>query len=170
MKRNFIKRIVAFLSVTCICVGFASCKLKDKINDWFDDKVNDIVDSVVEDLSTSDSSSSDDDTSHDKEDSSVGDSSSSDLHEHSYNVRYRVEPDCYTQGVKIYECSCGDVYMKKTPTYHIWGGDEYSFMCDICEETPSEWWVSEVYPLIEAGEVTEEEVESGDVWVRYYEG
>ena len=78
MKRNFIKRIVAFLSVACICVGFASCKLKDKFNNWFDDKVNDIVDSVVEDLSTSDSSSSDDDTSHNKEDSSVGDSSSSD--------------------------------------------------------------------------------------------
>lgn len=78
MKRNFIKRIVAFLSVACLCVGFASCKLKDKFNNWFDDKVNDIVDSVVEDLSTSDSSSGDDDMSHDKEDSSVGDSSSSD--------------------------------------------------------------------------------------------
>lgn len=140
MKNNIIKSITAVLSLTCLCASFGGCKVKDTIDGWFN---KDKAESSVEDVP---------------------------LHEHSYDVRYRVEPDCYTQGVKIYECSCGDVYMKKTPTYHIWGGDEYSFMCDICEETPSEWWVSEVYPLIEAGEVTEEEVESGDVWVRYYEG
>ena len=149
MKNKIIKSITAVLSLTCLCASFGGCKVKDTIDGWFN---KDKAESSVADLPLQ---------------SSVEDVP---LHEHSYDVRYRVEPDCYTQGVKIYECSCGDVYMKKTPTYHIWVGDEYSFMCDICEETPSEWWVSEVYPLIEAGEVTEEEVESGDVWVRYYEG
>ncbi len=88
MKKNIIKRVVAFLSVACLCMSFASCKLKDKINDWIDSEVDKVIDSIVSDVSTPDSNSSsvEDDssdsgggnTSNDNEDSSSGGDTSSD--------------------------------------------------------------------------------------------
>lgn len=79
-------------------------------------------------------------------------------HEHTYAVTYRIEPDCETMGLKVYECSCGDIYTKKTPTAHhfvfIPGDtieDEGWYECDLCGCEYLADWYSDVYMYSQSG-------------------
>lgn len=89
-------------------------------------------------------------------------------HEHSYAVSYLIEPDCETMGVRVYECECGDVYTKKTPTAHHFIADGEDLICQDCQDSyGADWYPDDLMLYVEAGWWTEEEFTQEVNW--YYD-
>ena len=43
-------------------------------------------------------------------------------HSHSYSMKIKTEPTCYSEGVKVFSCSCGNSYTETIPMKdHVWG-------------------------------------------------
>lgn len=94
-------------------------------------------------------------------------------HKHSYAMTWRIRPDCEHQGLQVYECECGDIYTKKTPTAHQFvaeineTGDEI-WVCELCgDEYVLDWWADDFDPYMNAGWWTEEEFTQE---VNWYDG
>lgn len=84
MKKNIVKSLALVMSLTCLCMGFGGCAVKDKMDGWFDKvfaetpSTEDSVDEENKNSSTEDKddSTNKDDTSTDTStDSSTGDDS-----------------------------------------------------------------------------------------------
>ena len=76
MKKNIVKSLALVMSLTCLCVGFGGCAVKDKMDGWFDKvfaETPSTEDSVDEE--NKDSSTEDKDDSTNKDDTTTGENS-----------------------------------------------------------------------------------------------